>query len=554
MWLRALVVFLVLAFGAYTAVWFRHADQTKTEVEKFFSELEKKDAGVTVAYDSLNVGGFPFQFVTRIKDPVFTLDYAKFVKTVFSKIDDEYAPKPELGAKETASIKGEATLTTNYFTRSISLKFSGMSEGESRFGEKTLHWATSGEADGGCTVFVSKGADLSMLSPNVFSNFENPEKLLKNFESIDCLGEPVEIVTKENGNMLFRTGEQVFSISNKSAGENKAVVNATLNSSDMEMSDEWRDWQKELMQSINPRQMHSRVLPISSHEAVGKQNVEIKLSYEGPVAFNDLEHLDIKLNVPTFSISNNLYHFSTPFALNILRNGAQVTGDASFEGAGKYEAAMDGLLSQSVNLVVDDLYAGNIPELTETFAPVTARVDADTLKESVGKAVPAFGMFGTLTTNLKASFKGSEDEKFHQRTGEATIDQFKLLMGAHGFSASGSMVMVPPRGELSLRCHQCRETVEKLLDYAVNLQNIMSYFDASVTPITVDDAFRKAAVGFVDSFSQPIEDEEADRLIQISDSGNGQVVISGHPIQEVMMLGMQTFLPRMAPPPPPEPQ
>lgn len=542
MWKRVTVILAALAAGGYSAVWFRHADQTKTAVADALAASEAKHPGVKIRYDAIAVGGFPLTFVTRVTNPRLEMDYAAF------------SASADAGEKETAALTGEVVLTADYWHRRFSLEFNGVAEGRSEAADTPLRW--SGKAtQGDCSVTVTRDADISMFSAGVFANFKDPAALFKNVESIRCHGDPVEIVNKENGDILLRGGTQVFSLSGVREDQDKVIrVDGALHLADMEVGDQWYEWRNALTRAIHPGVADVGMLPVHGHQAVGKQNTEIKLSYRGPMRFRQTEDSDLELHVPVLSIRNDLYTFSSPFSLRLVTKGKQVTGDISLEGDGTYAAAMDDLVDRSADTAIEALYAGKMPGFEAAFGKITEKISAGDFKNRIRGVTPALGSFGTFTTALQASFKGSEDERFHRLSGEANVSKLTLKLGKYGFSATGSLMTAPRRGEATLRCHECRDTLEKLLVFTVNLQRLVSLFNPVIPMIPEDEGFKAAVIGFVNSLSQPAEDAAGDRLVHISDSGNGRIIVSGRPLEEVMMLAIQHFAPKALPLQPAVPQ
>lgn len=549
MWKRVVLILVVLVILGYGALWFRHAGETEAKMVQMLADISGKEGqpatGVKVTYDDISVTGFPMEFVTHITNPVITIDTAQ----VLSKLQPAAAPSPEEAQKdaEVITLKGDILFSVNYFTRSFGLKVDGDSEGESQINGQKLAWQTKQQGLAGCTISMSKDADMSMFKSDAFKPFENPEQLFNTFKSIDCLADPMEVTNKDTGDMLYRGGDQIFSVSMNKLAENEVTVNAAITSRDLEVSDMWQGWMDDIMRSFNPNALNTGVLPISSYEAVGKQNAEFKMHYQGPMRFENLEDADIKLDIPTFNFSSNLYTLSFPLTANITLKGGQTTGDVTFKGTTVYGEKIDEYAKKSVVQMVDTIYASDPEGVQNPLSAIASSIGKEALVERIQAVIPALAELKEFNTTLDVSFKGTKGQQVTEMNGESTIRSLDLRAGQYGFSATGSASFPPPRGEISIRCHTCNDTVDKLVLYLINVQKLISLLDPNTPQFPDSIAFRTAVAGFVTTLSTPADDKPEDRVILVSDSGNGQTVISGKTMQEVTMLGMQTFMPFLTP-------
>ncbi len=553
MWIRIILIIIVLAVAAYGFVWFRHADQTEEMIVATIERWNADDKGIEVTYEDISVSGFPFTFETHITNPAIKTDTTKLTSSMFTGfVPPVQAPDTLPPMTDNITMDGDVVLSTNYFTRTFGMTFEGTSTGESHVGDKILRWKTSNDTLGGCSVTVTPEANMSIFSEHMFSHLSEPKNIIDNFRSIDCLGGHMEVVNQETGDMLHRGGDQIFSVSLTDKGENEVSINAALSSRDLEMSDTWRKWMDDIMNMMNVHYEPTDILPINSHAEIGKQDIDVQFSYTGPFDVENMpEDANIYAQASDFSVTNDLYTLSMPFTLNIQRNGSQVTGSFTLDGETRYEEKMDDVVRRSVNQMVDDVYAGKKPKFDMILNDMSTRISSDEYKKILDGMVPALGKFSTVITKADVTFKGSENAEFHHPEGTVNIADLQLKMGDYGFSMDGSATMPPPRGELSLRCHKCRDTVDKLLLYIINFQTLVALTDPQSVVFPVSHEFRSAIGNFVEAISVPIEGQSDDRVIVVSDSGNGQTIISGKNMEEVMMLGMQMIMPHLMQTPPP---
>lgn len=551
MWKRIVAIVLVLIALAYSFLWFRHAGETEKQMAALLDSLsgeQAQAAGVSITYDGISVGGFPFEFVTHITNPKVSIDSAKLIQNIGTM--KGLPTPPALGdvpMLDTTQLKGEVQISANYFTRTLGFAIDATSEGESHVGGKTMHWANKNGGQANCKVTLGPDANMSMLQKSVLAPFDNVEALVKSFRSINCLADPMEITNTDSDSMLYRGGEQLFSVSFEEMGANDVHINALLTSNDLEISDDWKAWMDNIMQVVNPRGFNAGVLPINSYEATGKQNTEVKLSYRGPVNFENLQNSEIELHIPTFKISNNLYSISYPINFNLSKKGEQVTGDISINGSATYDPAIDEYADKTVDQAVASMFSTDANGNPHPLSPILGAADQESLTKNIKAVLPAFGSFKTWNSTVEASFKSTENKELHQTNGEATIRSIAMRFGDYGLSATGSASFMPPRGEISLRCHKCHDTMDKLVIFASNLQKLVALVSPGVPPLPEGIAFRDAIAGFVESISTPADDMKDDRVILISNSGNGETVISGKPMQEVTMQAMQTLMPFFMP-------
>lgn len=548
MWKKIIPAVLVLAVFAYTALWFSHAGETEKQAKAALDALAA-GKGASVTYDSLSVGGFPFKFVTHVKNPVITINATELKKALYPM---QAAPdKDESDAADVPSdvirVDGEASIAVNYFAHSIAFNVSGKSTGESHAGKTPIKWKSSSEGIAGCSITLGPDADMSLLQGSALELLKKPETIAQNFKSLDCLADPMEVVNSETGEMLYRGGDQIFSVAFEQNAPGDVSANLALVSNDYEVGDAWNEWMNELMETLAPDGLNTGVLAIQSHEAIGKQNTEVKASYRGPGNMENLrENEEILIEVPTFKVTNNLYEITMPMHFTLTKKASQFTGEAKINGKATYNPVIDEYIKKTADQLATALFTDmDDSPLREMRLAATQK---EQMQESIEALIPAFGSFKTASLVLDATFKGEEDEQMHQTKGEATLNNMELRMGDYGFSGTGNAVLVPPRGEISLRCLRCHETMEKLLIYATHLRDMIALMNPFVPEIPEGIAFRSAVSGFVESISTPAKDNADDRIILFSSSGNGQYVISGKTFEEVVALAMQTFAPYFAPP------
>ncbi len=545
MWKRVVPIVLVLIVLAYSLLWFFHAGKTEDQAKDFFASLSK-DKGVAVTYDSLEVKGYPFEFITAIENPVITLNMAKMVQSaeaLYGEGESDQAAQ-ENAATETMRIKGTMAITVNYFTRTIGFDVEGDSEGESTGPEGTLAWKSARSGKSSCSVKLGPQADMSIMQENAFSILGRPEMIVQNFRGIDCKSEPVEIVERDSGEVLFSGGVQSLTGSFEEIAPEDISIELALNSQDVVFSPRWSTMMTSMVDALQGKASASSAIMQEGQSGLGKQNAELKLSYRGPGNLEKLsENQNIRLEVPVFKVSNALYDANLPLNILVSKKGTQFTGEVSLHGAAEYRPEIDAYLNAHADSLANEILSGQ----SSFSSPALMLATPEQLQQNMRALFPALGAFKTAIATVELSFKGNEDEKMHQPEGEVSVHSIDLKLGEYGFSATGNMVLNPQRGEFALRCHQCHETVEKLIIYINDTQNVVAMIDPTVTRLPQGIAFRDAVAKFVESISTPAEDAAQDRIIQISDSGNGQMVISGRDAQEVMMQAMQSFMPFFVP-------
>lgn len=548
MWKKVVPILLVLIVIAYSALWFSHAGKTEEQAKATLDALAS-GKGAAVTYDSLSVGGFPFEFVTHIKNPVVTVNATELQKALHpmqAELDQSANETVDLPS-DVIRIDGEATIAVNYFTHSITFNVSGKSSGESHVAKTPITWKSNSEGMAGCSITLGPDADMSLLQESALALLKKPETIARNFKSMDCLADPMEVVNSETGEMLYRGGDQIFSIAFEQNAPGDVSANLALVSNDYEVGDAWNEWVNDLMEAVTPGGLNTGVLAIQSHEAVGKQNTEVKASYRGPGNIESLrENEEIKIEVTTFKVTNNLYEITMPMHFTLTKKASQFTGEAKINGKATYNPVIDEYVQKTTEQLAEALFADMGESPLREMRLATAQKEQ--MQKSIEALIPAFGTFKTASLIVDATFKGRENEQMHQQEGEVSLNAMEVRMGDYGFSGTGNAMLVPPRGEISLRCLRCHETVDKLVIYATELRNMIALMNPFMPEIPEGIAFRSAVSGFVESISTPAEDNPNDRLILFSSSGNRQYVISGKTFEEVVALAMQTFAPYFAPP------
>lgn len=552
MWKKIVPVALLAIVLVYSGLWYRHASQTEASARKTLEAING-DQGVSIAYDALEVSGYPFEFAVHMSNPRLTMDTAKLRTAFFPGESEASSDTPGAPADgiETVMIDGEAVMTVNYFTRSVGLRVKGVSHGKSGEKETGLGaWKSSEESEVSCTVTLTSQANMSIFDENAFALLQQPGTLAQHFKSMDCLADPLEIVSEEKGDMLYRAGEQLFSVSIAPASADAIEANLALVSNDMEVSDDWRERMKLWLAGLRDGSLPISALPMQSYAAVGKQNAEIRARYFGPGDLNRLgESNRMELEFSSFRIANDLYEMNIPLHFSVTRNGDQLTGSLTVDGKAAYSPEIDRYAGKTAELMAQSVYADIAASPLQHDRP--SESEKQSIERSIAALIPAFGTFKTARLTVDSSFKGTVNPQMLTTGGEMTLNNLELLMGDYGFSATGNALLSPPRAEVSIRCHACDETVDKLVLYLTELRRMIALIDPMTPSMPEGKPFRQAVAGLIEKLSVPAEDKPEDRVILISSSGAGEPVISGKPMHEVMVMAMETFVPfleQIAPP------
>lgn len=558
MWKRIVLAVLALLLIVYSVMWFLHAGKTEDQAKAFFATLSQQH-GIEASYDDLSVGGYPFEFSTRFKNLSFSVDMVTLMERVraLNPQGAATAALPPAGSvKETVRFPGDVTLNVNYFTRSFGFEVGEVTEGESRLEENVLRWKDTRTGLSRCLVTLSPQADMSIFQESALSVLSRPEVIVQNFRKVDCALAPSNIINVDTQESLFKSGTQTFVASFDQPSKHAIAVDVHLDSNDLEASAAWSENVNRLMHYLQPEEENAMSF-MGGTPAAGKQNAELKLSYRGPADMQQLPlSQEIVLDVPTFSLSNDLYTLTLPMSLKINKVNSQYTGNVSILANAKFEPAFDTYIEENTPefaaALMPPSHAHNSPEVKDT--------ERKEIEDSVRAMIPAFGSFKNTNFTLEAAFKGNRNIRVPQMEGELNLSNLALMVGDYGLSGTGNVFLSPQRGEVSLRCHKCHETVEKILIFISDTQKLAVMMDPAASQIPEGLAFRNAVADFVESISTPAEDTAEDRIITISSSGNGQVVISGRSSNEVGMQAMQVLMPHFLAPamrqqqPMPQPQ
>ncbi len=539
-WLWGIVIVVLLAVGAYSVLWYLHAEQTKAHLIRMISDFSENKDEAYIAYEDMSISGYPFTYKVTLTNPEVFYNSDLLIRILSQGSPAASYENTGLTRwKNHSKQEGAFELEANYFTRELTWRISGNNHNTLEYEGNVLHWLSEMDGQTECTVGLTADAKLSTLSDDLFAHFNDLDFFIDNFKSLQCTADAMTMTDQDSGEVLHSSDFSSFGAELK---DDDAFISASgsVHLEDHLTSDALHELIQQLISDEFPEL--NKVLPINSAEAQGEQDINIEFAYSGPKDFVATPNAELILDIPEFSIRNKLYEVSMPVLFKLKRTGEQVVGSLMIDSKNDYDESFDTYMDETIDQLVDMIYNNNVPDIGPELDAFKQQVSRNTLTRNLKELMPDFGAMGSSAIKADLSFKGLAREGFMANEGTFNINDAALLFGEKGLSLKGLIDVLPKKGNLAITCHQCDDTVRDLMIFVRDFQELIGIFDPSLKVYPISDRLIDDTNRFIEQISTKDGDN---REITVQDDEQAGIMISGKSLQDVQMLLIQMFVPHM---------
>ena len=515
-----IIVFLLVFVCGITFAWFIEANHIKKKVAEHIETLN--NSPVRISYEDLSVSGFPTDILVTIKNPRLTGRMDLLIPPM------EGSATPPAEWMEDMTLNGDIQISATALSNEYRIQWSGPWQNNSTIGGTSIALAQSNNL-AFCSI---KLADTGgwLAKPESFH--------IDQLEWISCSSGEFSIQDQKSGTMLMRSGSGQFYVSQEIKDNNRGF-RVYLKFSDVETLPEGDAIFDVYANALGDWYPYAGI----QTSLYGKQNGEIDILYEGPLAWTntDIKKTPFSLRTNRFALTNNAY---TSNILLDVRNEPSATLHRSHMAL-----KMEGTNNENYDKIMQQMLYHSIVNLYKTQPlayPALARFDAGSLYTTVAPALPNFQSLGNIILDINTSYQG--DSNFTE--GNITLGAFEASATPYGITAKGmgslSKKTPIPAINIQLTCRNCLHLIDDLFNYASRLQKVAEAFgeDAQAMP-PIDPQMPGRIKSLATAIAAPSGN---DFTYTINSDATGTATINGKTLLDIMALYQQSAAPTQVTP------
>lgn len=522
-----LVVFLavLLAGCGVAALWFVQA----TKIEKKFAEqvTQFNSGPVQLTYDNLKMSGFPLRQDLNLVNP-------KLAGRMDLLIDPNKKKNlPEWN--ETLTLQGIMRFGIDALSSRAEFSVDGAIQSNSVIDGQSLSVVTAPETSSLCSLQISR--DNGWLSSlwSFDSWLGQGEAFFTHFRLFDCFTSGVKILETSSKAVLMEGGPQRIYISS-APKDTRREVRFYLKGTDSMVT---QDGDRVIAQYY--RALKSIAIP-PMVSAYGKQNVEIDLTYAGPINWQgDPMAAPIEFHLSQFNLTNDAYNIHSTFDLTNSVDAQSQSAHIRYKSEAIYSQIFSALLQETIRSTIRQSLSD--PKLGPALSTLTQDdQNTESMYALISTAVPDLHALGKLTSALDLSFKGEPGFT----SGDFTLTTLEFSSTPYGITANGTGKRVPtalmPALNLTIVCRNCMEMFDAIAGYSNRVLTVVKTLSPEKPVPLINPATIK---GYKDFLQAIATDDGAGNLSYIitSDGKSGFVINKKH-MSEIIAL-QHKYLPTL---------
>lgn len=516
-----ILALLVLVIGGYSVFWFmqaKHAKEVFTEVTRRLPETTSPSGTqVSLTYDSLDVGGYPFSYKVIYKNPVISW------KQKDTPALKPFKPAEGLQPADTIKITGDLMFESNYLASTLGVSIKGSMDGTTPTPDGYMSWQANWEDVAGCDFEISGEARSKLLKGmEVMSLFQNAEDFMNNLREASCVSKANTVKRLPDGKQIFSSPGSDIKLALNPLDDTNMHIELKMQAKDVIFTKEYGMMFAGLSENtVSPAAAGSYS---QFDERAGKTSVDIDLSATGPFRNKGVLPPAYTLDIQSraFNIKNDWYEVSLPLALMLKKDEASSSFTMKHDGMLRFSKEMEEALR------TDALTSGSAySELKALFQNQGRPVPTE--QELITSGIfPELSSFGTIKTNADVATDASGKT--------LTITTAGLTSDLYGFNAKGSASMEGGNADITLVCDRCTTMIDDAVTYYNRLQDFLRQVNPEAKTATFTGEQAEAMKQLLVSLDS---DPSSSDQINILYKREGQVqTLSGQPLEQVIMQAM----------------
>jgi hypothetical protein len=552
--MRALLVVLALVIGLgglYYFQWNRQATHFEKLAQSYLDSInakaEAQDVDFSVAHQGISVTGFPFAHHVVLKNPTITSKTS--MDGLVAWLSGQNTPLNQMAhntlIENRTEVAGTISFGVDYLASRAEFVIDGTISGEDRISGEAIQWSSENASEARCHVDFSSQAGIDFLKISLLGQKIDSERLLRQLTSVECQTPPQTYVRAGSNEPLLSSGAMELGFKDiDMSNPNAVAMRMFLRLPDVVISDAYTKYYASIGSGVPPSQYELN--PFEQLAVVGAQSTafDLAIAMRDPglekaikedTPLNDPQY--ILVDVKEFSIRNKLLNISLPFFFEMDKQGEVIQLRIRSNGEAHAEPAFDLALSETISGSLKD------PAMLTQFAAAFPEADAEAAQAFILEVLPRLSGFGTLKTALDFEATGSATSPV--TSGGLTLRAFDVITDAYQLKMSGSFDIAEQKGLANIDCHQCDQFVADVVEYNNRVQRALQAINSTYQPTLISTEFYEGIMVFLKGLNAGKQENVIS--IALASDGQGNVTVSGKPMLQVMMEGMQLFQPLLSP-------
>lgn len=536
---------IAVAAGAYTAMWFKKADEFKSAFVASAIALNEKTKpmlkeGSLFQYGSVDVTGFPFAMQITVHQPVLRLPVASLLRSL-PRVEEDGEELKAIPADydwvEEVAYKDSLTLSSNLMGSQFTLSAGGERTHKSIIAGTVRQSIISTSRTPLVCHLTTPPTGFLLMQP-VFSDAQS---VINSFHGVGC--DVTGLTVKDEKNTPIATSEKIhFGLSNVVEKAHR-TAGLTFITDQTKYGTGFDVLLKHYIQ-VAADISGEKPEPIGySFTEVGETSMNVDLAYNGPENLDELEK-----NNTSADIDINAFDFQSALAKSQNKGSLHIRS-----GSDSSKVSISVASRFSVSEAYDAMMAKKTTEMLQALANPSSKPN---MMGSFGALFPHLHELGDVAINLDLSLEtpstaAANSELAFLEQGNATLKTFEITTARHGLKSNGALVHPKdkfPSGNLNIACINCDSLIDGVGGFYIDLGEKIKAMAPSDKPKmkTITKEILGGVKRFVHGIAINGSDANAKDLnIAIVGKDTGDFTVSGKSIMDVAQLYSTTIEPHL---------
>lgn len=567
--LLIIIVIPLAAAIAYGALWYQQAQRLKAGIEEAIASVNAQQK--LLAYDSLDVGGFPLALTVDVTRPRFTARMDQLVQRLVPLIQagGVNSQEEQLAATlsqlpewhEGITWAGHVRFGVNLFSDRYTVSVDGPVTQISTMGNSAITLVSSPSGIHSCSLWLQREGQWLSGPWNIMRLSGNPVELAQDFRRLDCAIAPTTTTDDATKETVYSAGAGSISVSHAPQADGSRLFGFSVRADNQEAKPAFDNFINRYILMFAGVPGAPSTLDLAAY---GKQQIALSLSLATPPNFGSMgSGGPFRLTLSELKLENALYTQNGTLDIDNRISGAvrDFTLLANFTTA--FTPAYDQFLVDYLLKTIMQIKISSDPALAavqNAFAPYTPEQVVSMLQPVIVR----LSDFGQIVTHIDMRMQGDEQ----LRKGDLDIRRLEVSSAPYGVSMAGKAGMtgetqgITPESKLTLTCRNCAQLVSDTGAYAQRAEAVYRAFTPptageKASPPVVTPQLVEGIQAFIAALATPQTDAAGAVLTVFELAGaagtQGGLTVNGKPMEQVMQLYAQLVAPYLPGGPPAQP-
>ncbi len=470
-----LPAFIVTVAVALSITWFYRANTIKKNIEAAFKSVIIGDTKIT--YDNISVSGFPANMDVTITKPHISMNVTKFANSINLERTLKIQTLPQWN--EDVTIDGDIKLSVNIFSNKFSIQTNGNILSKSNISGKDLSYIVKPNNVSVCELTTSNHSGLFGNLWDFHTWMNDSNNFLRDLRSADCVTSAFTMTSAITNEQAASSDGGRFYIS-RTPGNGMSAIRVYLLASNVEATKAYDDIYSAYIHAFSPG------LNFISPSILGKQNIEIDLSYSGTEDWSkpNSNQFPLEAKINKLHISNAAYQIDSSLDFSNIFKGNTRNVALNYKTEGTAGDLFRNMLRSHLYDVTNAITT-NPAAINETNKEIIearrriAMIPPEKMDQIINSIIPDFAQLGKITTAININYAGDDKLSAYK----VNLESLELSTAPYGITTSGTWQKSgsdsPMSGNLSVICNNCSALIDKGISYLRELNEGMTLLSSN---------------------------------------------------------------------------